>query len=144
MGSTLVLKNSELSAAAGVEPEDAWSAGSTVPSLAPEYRLFTAAAKNTSSRVALLVPIILKHPSLHNKTAQLWFTCCAVRVGNCLAARVEAPGCPSRYRVQARARSRPSRFWRRGRGSSSRAPSLPPRRESSDSPECHAHARHAR
>src|SRR5713226_9880832 len=65
MGWTLVLKNSKLSAAVGVEPEAACSAGVAVErsSFALEYKLFTTAAKNTSCTIALLVPVI-QTPSL--------------------------------------------------------------------------------
>src|SRR5258708_1905961 len=64
MGWTLVLKNSKLSAAVGVEPEAAWPAGGAVEpsSFAPEYELLIVAANNTSSSVALSIPVIQTHP----------------------------------------------------------------------------------
>jgi hypothetical protein len=61
MGWTLVLKNSKLSGGVSVELEAVCSAGCAIR-LAPECELFTVATENTSSSVALLVPIILKHP----------------------------------------------------------------------------------
>src|SRR5260370_6778320 len=146
MGWTLVLKNSKLSAAVGVEPEAACSAGgAAAPSpFAPEYKLLIVAAKNTSSSVALLIPVIQTHPWSHRKTAAFGFTCSHVAGGNRPEGMVEALGRPSRYRVQARARSSSSRLRRRERAPLIRVPSRPPLRESSDSREFRAHARHAR
>src|SRR5713101_6383337 len=142
MGWTLVLKNSKLSAAVGVEPEAAWPAGGAVEpsSFAPEYELLKVAAKNPSCNVALLVPVIQSHPWSRRKTAGFGFTCSHVPGGNRPEGMVEALGRPSRYRVQARARSSSSRSRRRERAPLIRAPSRPPRRESSDFRECHARA----
>ena len=103
MGWTLVLKISKLSAGVCVELAAAGSAGSAIR-LAPEYELFTVAAQNISSSVALLAPIILMHPQLRESLRGI-FTVCDVQVWNRPEARVEALGRPSRYRVQARARS---------------------------------------
>src|ERR1700674_484731 len=61
MGWTLVLKNSKLSGGVCLELEAADSAGGAIR-LAPEYKLLVVAPQNTSSSVALLVPVILTHP----------------------------------------------------------------------------------
>ena len=87
-----------------MELEAAGSAGSAIR-LAPEYELFTVAAQKISSSVALLVPIILTHPWLRESLRGIYFTVCDVQVWNRPEARIEALGRPSRYRVQARARS---------------------------------------
>src|SRR5260370_15224776 len=142
MGWTLVLKNSKLSAGVCVELGDTGSSGSAIR-LAPEYELFTLAAQNTSSSVALLAPIILTHPWLRKSLRGIYFTVYGVQAWNRPEARVEALECPSRYQVQARARSTSSRLPRQERAPSARAPSRPPHRESSGFPECRAHAPHA-
>jgi hypothetical protein len=57
----LILKNSKLSGGVCVELEAADSAAGAIR-LTPEYKLLVVAAQNTSSSVALLVPVILTHP----------------------------------------------------------------------------------
>src|SRR5260370_22645045 len=138
MGWTLVLKNSKLSTGVCVEFAAACLAGSAI-GLAPEYELFTVAAQNTSSSVALLVPIILTHPWLRESLRRI-FTVSDVQVWHRPEARDEGLGRPSRYRAPARARSNSSILRRRERALAIRAPSPPPRRESSCSPVFRAHA----